>query len=167
MKSLMKNRVLMLVGAVLLPTLAMPAHAAKYWDPGEAIQLEIDGTDDAIAPTNVGANGIVRRPFSITKFRDKDHWIDTNESEPTYEDWPEEDLYYEQDIELYFNAPAPGSLVFDDQVILMTAPTQGGLYDLRITGTDASQTIDSNDDGNRHDLNNEDYWWTEVDPEAV
>ena len=166
MKRLMKNG-LLITGAVLLPVLSAPAHAAKIWDPGEAIKLEIDGTDDAIAPTDVGANGTVTRPFSITKFRDKDHWIDSDESAPSYEEWPEEDLYYERDIELSFDAPPPGRLAFDDQIILMTAPTAGGVYNLKITGTDATQSIGPNDSGNRHDPNNEDYWWTEVDPEAV
>nr|MDQ2730951.1 hypothetical protein [Armatimonadota bacterium] len=56
--------------------IASKADAAKHWDPYTAIDFVVAGTEDPIAPSNVGSNGLQQDTYNITTFNDTDHWID-------------------------------------------------------------------------------------------
>ncbi len=155
-------------GAALAAGLLAPrtAQAAKQWDAGTAIEFNVDGSDDPIAPSNNGDNGIMTQDYTVTRFHDKDHWIDPNEAVPNNEDNPEEDLPY-SDIDTYTDAPAPGGLSHSEgsSIYTYTAPEVGGDFTIGFTGTDRSQTIGRDDSGDRHDTDNTDNWW-DLDPES-
>lgn len=134
------------------------AYAAKVWDPHTAIDFVMAGTDDPIAPSDVGDNGLITRDFVIIRYRDVDHWIDPDESVPGNEGWPDEDLP-QGDIDYYTDAPSPGGLEAMEGAFRYTAPSIAGDFVVKLTGTDRSQTIAPGEGGTRHDQDNTDNWW--------
>jgi hypothetical protein len=155
-------------GAFLGLAVSVPqsAQAAKQWDPYMAISFTVSGTDDPIAPSNVGANGLQISDYSVTNYDDVDHWIDPDESQPNNEGYPDEQLPY-SDIDTYTDAPSPGGISGSGPDYTYTAPGSGGTYTIGFTGTDRDQVIGPGESGNRNDPDNTDNWWELDDPNAV
>ena len=151
---------------VALVMVSGAVHAAKQWDPNTAITFTVSGTSDAIAPTNVGDNGVQSDTYQVTAFNDTDHWIDPDESAPNNEGYPSGNLPY-TDIDLYTDAPFPGGLSGNGPTYTYTAPSAGGTYTVGFTGTDRDQSIGSGESGNRNDPDNTDNWWNLDDTDAV
>jgi hypothetical protein len=175
-----------------LALLTTSAHAAKQWDPYSAINFTVSGSDDEMAPSGEGDNGLQTRGFDVTQYDDTDHWIDPNESTPNNQGYPNEslpfgDINYRSDADAYFSNNDPlSSLGWADYRALQfngsaydtvgakvsgnqgddftfCAPDEGGDFALYFTGTDADQVIGPGESGNRNDPDNTDNWW-DLDP---
>lgn len=148
-----------LSSAVVLAVTSGAAQAAKQWDSYTAITFTVSGSDDPLAPSNVGANGTQTHTYTIGSYDDVDHWIDPDEAPPNDKGYPD---VSPPPSDIDYSCPeSPTSLTFDGaSTFTFTSPSTGGDFDIYFTGTDRDQVIGSGESGSRRDPDNKDNWWT-------